>query len=459
MEIRVGEFGVEVTEMQKSRPVSKLLHKGDILRSYELVRSPGSAARIVSGEDVDRLKNDLSRGEKVLLTILRPNEHGNSLAYQQLVVTLTAEQLLPITTVDSRQYDHSTKSDPDSRPYLLPDTNNAHASYASRSVPALVSVFYATDRALVGSQYSGGRDLSESPLKYGVCTVSLPPIHRPGQHERPLWYKLEFRENPSRHIVLRNVAQLGKTETFNAIRATVQRISPARKRALVYVHGYNVAFDAAARNAAQLHYDLEFQGIATMFSWPSNAELEDYPSDSEDVQWSVPHVVQYLIDLQGEFDDLYIVAHSMGSRAITNALVELSRTAPLSKVRELVLAAADLDAQVFERDIAPVISRSVANSTIYASSVDRALWGSYAISDNPRVGEIREGVPTCRSRSNIDIIDASAARTDLLGHSYYSGASIVADIAILFDKGARPPRPFLKPIDGGNGKYWEYEIP
>src|SRR5439155_26150565 len=71
---------------------------------------------------------------------------------------------------------------------------------------AAVKVFYATDRkASTGSntspRYEGARG---DGLRYGICTVSLPKDHRMGQLESPSIFRLEFKPNPEKHIVLQN---------------------------------------------------------------------------------------------------------------------------------------------------------------------------------------------------------------------------------------------------------------
>ena len=48
-----------------------------------------------------------------------------------------------------------------------------------------------------------------------------------------------------------------------------------RDQAFIYVHGFQTSFDQAARRAAQLAYDLDFdleadfRGVPMLFSWPS----------------------------------------------------------------------------------------------------------------------------------------------------------------------------------------------
>ena len=48
-------------------------------------------------------------------------------------------------------------------------------------------------------------------------------------------------------------------------------------------------------------------------------------------------------------DDIYLVAHSMGNRGLTKALIDLMNEHPelKDKITEIILAAPDIDADVF----------------------------------------------------------------------------------------------------------------
>ena len=262
------------------------------------------------------------------------------------------------------------------------------------------------------------------------------------------------RPNPKKHVFLANVSQVGETETFNSIKSILAS-GAGSKSVIFFVHGYNVSFEDAARRSAQLHFDLNFTGVSMFYSWPSNATTSGYISDAEDITWATRHIESTLEKLcdQPEIEQIHVIAHSMGNRGVTAALVSLAAKGKTKKIGEVVLAAADVDAAFFENEIAPTISREFTRTTVYASSNDKALLSSKTLSGNPRLGEIRNGFPTIKPFDRIDLIDASNVETDLLGHSYYGDVSLLGDLYSLFGKVA-PPRQFLieKPYRGA--KYW-----
>ncbi len=61
-----------------------------------------------------------------------------------------------------------------------------------------------------------------SEIKYGVCEVSIPPIHTPGELESPsLLLKWEVVEDPEKHIVLKSTQPLDRDDFFNKLQHTL----------------------------------------------------------------------------------------------------------------------------------------------------------------------------------------------------------------------------------------------
>ncbi|MEM9997401.1 MAG: alpha/beta hydrolase, partial [Bacteroidota bacterium] len=159
---------------------------------------------------------------------------------------------------------------------------------------AEVEVFYGTDRARTGRRsprrFYGGRRGGD--LEVGTTTVTIPTSHKPGAMESPSWMRLQFRANPAKHIILKDVRPLDTDEAVAAMQAALD--STSSRAVLLYVHGFNVSFEDAARRAAQMAYDLDFDGIPAFYSWPSDASLLSYLSDENDVMWSVFHLKAFL---------------------------------------------------------------------------------------------------------------------------------------------------------------------
>ena len=153
---------------------------------------------------------------------------------------------------------------------------------------------------------------------------------------------------------------------------------------------------------------------------------------------------------------VYLIAHSMGSRALTRAVASLFRDKPAlrNRLQEVILAAPDIDADVFKRDIAPALTSTGRPVTLYASSNDLALSASQRINGYPRAGDSGKGLVIL---PGIETIDATNVDTNLLHHSYFADTkSILSDMFYLMQNDSRADDRFgLRPIDVPPGRYWE----
>ncbi len=320
-----------------------------------------------------------------------------------------------------------------------------------------VQVFYGTDRKRTGSQKPGefyGGDRGK--LEYGTCRVSIPEDHRMGEMESPVWWKLEFKENPEKHVSLRNVNPVAKNLFFADLKKEIQNAK--RKQAFVFVHGYNVTFADAARRTAQMAYDLKFAGAPVFYSWPSEADVKKYPVDEANVEWATPDLKEFLEDVaeKSGAEDVFLIAHSMGNRALTSAMglfAEKPDSKAVSVFREIILAAPDIDADVFRKDIAPRMLKLNKRVTLYASSRDKALNLSQTFHKYPRAGDAEDGLVVM---PGLDTIDVTNVDTSFMGHSYFGdNKSIITDIYYLI-KEAKPAKERfpLKKEQKDNLIYW-----
>jgi esterase/lipase superfamily enzyme len=177
------------------------------------------------------------------------------------------------------------------------------------------------------------------------------------------------------------------------------------------------------------------------------------------VEWSQFNLKTFLKDFadQSEAENIFLIAHSMGARALTGALKELVLQYPAirAKLKEIILAAPDIDAATFKRDIAPRILTSDRSTTLYASSKDAALQASKQFAGYRRAGDTDGGVTVAEG---LDTIDASNVKTDFIGHSYYTKSeSILADMFNLIHHRKRAEERFgLKPVESAAGRYWAF---
>jgi len=318
------------------------------------------------------------------------------------------------------------------KPLSKPKLRKFELSKAEKDGFHKVKVFYGTNRNQTGKlEANDFYGSSRGGISYGICEVAIPLSHTAGVLEAPKWWKLEFNEDPQKHVVLQEVKSLKWRELASQVNKTLAHSSG--RNAFVFVHGYNVSFKDAARRTAQIHHDLKFDGAPIFFSWPSRGEitLTSYTHDETNAKWSYSYLKDFLVKVATDTkaDNIYLVAHSMGTRVLSNAVagVMIERPDLKKRFKEIILAAPDIDAGVFINDLAPKLVEASLNTTLYAASDDRALKTSREVHGGfPRAGDAGDNLIIL---DGIDSIDATGVDVSLLRHSYFVEASnILNDI-------------------------------
>lgn len=291
-------------------------------------------------------------------------------------------------------------------------------------------------------------------VEFGKCKVTLPPIHQPGVVEAPMLFKGQLIADPNKHVMLASVSELSHDQFLDDLKTTQAQKG---KNLLVFIHGYNVSFEDAAKRTAQMAFDVDFPGAPIFYSWPSQADWYGYESDRKRIEQSVAQIRTFLEDLAAKSGatSINIVAHSMGNVGLTAALKEITVSNKGPIFNQIVLAAPDVDTEVFKRDIAPFIVSKAKRTTIYTSKTDLALIASRYFNNGPRLGDSGAEII---NYPGIDTIDATAVDSSLLGHSYYgSNITVLTDVGHLLRGEPLAQRVYLRPIRDGQTSYWTFD--
>jgi esterase/lipase superfamily enzyme len=345
-------------------------------------------------------------------------------------------------------------------PLMISDRMLERRSAATPKAPnyEIVPIFYVTDRQDTQSsdpveRYADERSHSES-ISHGICEVSIPKTHVAGERETPSWLRFEYHADPNKHIMLQSVQPLATDPFYQKLGARLN--ASGTREVVVFIHGFKISFEGAARQAAQLAVDLNFDGAPILYSWPSKNSLLSYTEDENTVQWTTFHLRQFLDELAARTNasKIHVVAHSMGNRALASALeVMAAKRRPRAKplFSQLILAAPDIDGdtlRMFAREFRTLAKRI----TLYASKNDDALLVSKFIHGGSRAGENGKYLLVAQG---VDTIDASSVRTDFLGHRYIANSStILDDVRKILTKEAPPEARNLLPALFENFKYW-----
>lgn len=302
------------------------------------------------------------------------------------------------------------------------------------------------------NRFNGDR----SDLQYGRMVVTIPYTHTLGEIERPSYWRLEFSDDTSKHITIQSLRKQNKDDFFKHMR---NRISANGSSTFLFIHGYNVSFADAAMRTAQITFDLRYNGEPVFYSWPSQGATTKYTVDEANIEWSKYNMKNFLFDYLTKTNakNIYLVAHSMGNRGLTTALIDLMNEHPelKNKITEIILAAPDIDADVFKRDLAPkLVSKIGKPITLYVSADDLALIASQKVHGNNRAGFAGDNIVVV---NGIETIDASGIDSSLLSHSYFATSSnLIKDIFDLMKSGKRATdRETLEKVSKANVTYWK----
>jgi esterase/lipase superfamily enzyme len=341
-------------------------------------------------------------------------------------------------------------------PGVMQASNALAAAAAAAPELQQVPIFFVTNRKGDAAQpleqrYTG--DCAQE-VAYGRALVTIPKrSHRVGHVERPL--PLIGRERADRHVVIAEEGHFNRDGFATSLAHDLA--SAQRKELLIFLHGYRVTFEEAARRAAQVANDIGFGGVVVLFSWPSAGTLLAYFADEDSAAKSAAPLRALLRDLEGgPWSCVHLLAHSMGSRVMVSSLSgpEVGWTLPIQNV---VLVAADLDVELFQQQFPSLRARVRQDAgglvTSYTSSADRALGVSSWFHRGTRLGRVGDRpLPV----AGLETVDATATDSSLLGlhHGYFAEQrSLLTDLGLLLREGLPAVRRGLQNVQD---QWWAF---
>jgi esterase/lipase superfamily enzyme len=291
------------------------------------------------------------------------------------------------------------------------------------------------------------------PMSYGMATVTVPNLASILVGEKSAAGTTE-KFDPNKHFTIQRLDTLSAPGFLARVRAATAGAKP--NDVLVYVHGYLNDFNAALFRAAQLKHDLEFPGLVVVYSWPSQGTAAGYTLDEANVEWSAHNFRKFLDSLTASTGTarVHVLAHSMGNRALAAALRERACERGPGKLHHVILAAPDIDAEVFRRDVVPTLNGAAQRVTLYVSEDDKALRASRVVHGYERAGETRIVTP------HMDTVDTSGLGTKWfeLFHSYFAETKrVLHDIKKVLLQDAKPAERELQPRQTPDGAYWAFK--
>ena len=349
---------------------------------------------------------------------------------------------------------------------------------------AKLKLFYATNRKHVGDNRwnpdSYGTDPSSDRienLRFGKLTLEVDKAQitkhlktntgvGKGDGEKLAEYLSECVEKPNAIEISAFVEDIDKTLSDAnqpsttrygsiAMFTEIQKIMRKSHDVLIFIHGFNVAWNEAVGSALALQEmlnsdaaDATKRTMVVLFTWPSDGQalpFVSYKSDQEEARGSGGAVGRgflklrdFLIRLRRNDSELcnqefHILCHSMGNYVLQSAVAKIARHSNgpvMPRIFDHVfMCAPDVDDNALETGNALGRLHEIThNVTVYFNTGDIAMHVSDYTKGNPdRLGTAGSARPSF-VHSKIHQVDCSEIVTGFVEHSYYLAGRINKDI-------------------------------
>lgn len=197
-----------------------------------------------------------------------------------------------------------------------------------------------------GTLFNGER---AERLDFARIAVSVPPNHEAGQIE----WASTAPGNPGTSFVARQASYLDGDKAFvQALNAQLASRPKGQRRVFLFVHGYNTMFAEGLYRFAQIVHDAKMPAVPVLFTWASRGQLAQYVYDTNSATAARDDLERTIrLVFASDADEVNILAHSMGNWVTVEALRQIKIAGGLpqsSKVGQLILAAPDIDIDVFK---------------------------------------------------------------------------------------------------------------
>jgi len=299
----------------------------------------------------------------------------------------------------------------------------------------------------------------KSVAEYGVIAVPLT--------------QMEVREG--RYVLTDSAKQAIANGREKLHQEIAERLSKSsRKDVYIFVHGFNNNFNDAVYRLAMAWHMAGRPGVAIAYTWPAgHGGLHGYAYDRESGEFTVSHLRRFLKAVADypEVEHIHLIAHSRGTDVAITALREINiearaknlRTVEQYKLDDLVLAAPDVDAEVFEQRFAiEDLHLAAKRTTVYLSKTDFALGLSrWLFGGGNRVGNLRPEDFTPEAREKLSHLKGfTLINCNVSGysgsHDYaFVHPEVVSDLILLLRDGEPPGASNGRPLKEQFQGVWE----
>jgi hypothetical protein len=230
-----------------------------------------------------------------------------------------------------------------------------------------VTLFVATARRSTNpDSVTGPFGTERGDLHTLRAVVTIPPMHQIGRVEGPSLWRLQLRQDATRHVVLRDLEAV----SFDDFAERALQSGETRD-AIFYVHGFNVTFDSNIRQAAVLAHDLQWPGCVVVVDWASAGKVTSYLADVQSAEAAEPLFGQLAARFRPGGRRV-VIARDVGCRPVLRVLGDT-----VDRIDELILIQPEVDRE----NLALLLTRlsgRVRRTTIYTTP-NNAGWAAIGL--------------------------------------------------------------------------------
>ncbi|QLC51395.1 alpha/beta hydrolase [Bartonella alsatica] len=273
---------------------------------------------------------------------------------------------------------------------------------------AIVPVYVATSR-MMQKNYSQPYGAERSnKVHYNRIDVGIPQKHVKGIVEINA-----YKPTHDKYFAAVALQKYDNKEQFKQqLNAALEKKAKGKREIFLFIHGYNNNFADGTFRTAQFTYDYSLNVVSVHYSWPSAGSVPLYIYDRDSANFARDGLVELLTLLsETNADQISVIAHSMGNFVIMEAFRTLAlqgKYKPIRRITSLLMAAPDIDVDVFERQLND-IKKLPQPTAILVSRADKALavvgrltGGHHRVGDGADIEMLRKNGITVFDFSYVD---------------------------------------------------------
>jgi len=255
-----------------------------------------------------------------------------------------------------------------------------------------------------------------------------------------------------------------------------QLATTPKKDVYLYIHGVANYFESPILRSATMWHFMGRQGAFIAYSWPAGkGGLLGYFYDRESGEFTVLHLKRLLklIASTPGVERLHIICHSRGGDITTTALRELNveftakgqNPQKALKLETLVMAAPDLDAEVFSTRLMFENMATIANQiVVYCSDKDKAVGlADKLFHSKARLGTLSQeslkpaGKKLLAELPWIQIIQCNVSGFGTSHDYIFTNPGAFSDLIMVLRDGRKPGAENGRPLVHLGGAFWSLD--